>query len=329
MTDTTAPSGSVASGPMSFDEGTTAIENLLSDVPEEDSIEGAQATESKPEDSVTDDDDLTLSLDDEDVDGSEDQANAPKTAADDMLVTMDDGTTISVADLKTNSMFQRTFTRKTEELKQERIALEQEHQRRVAEAESELSQRRELVLELASRFLPQEPSIELLQSDPLGYIEAKAQYDEQMKKLSALDQQRRAEFEAGQARQTQEHQELKAREWDQFLTVLPKLKDTAKLEAFRKDVKEIGIAEYKLAPEELQNIVDHRYMRVLHDAIAYRKLVAKSKTTQQEVAAKPKLVQKQRMAPQSIQTRDQQGRFEQLRQTGSIDAAARAIESLL
>lgn len=329
MTDTTAPSGSVASGPMSFDEGTTAIENLLSDVPEEDSIEGAQATESKPEDSVTDDDDLTLSLDDEDVDGSEDQANAPKTAADDMLVTMDDGTTISVADLKTNSMFQRTFTRKTEELKQERIALEQEHQRRVAEAESELSQRRELVLELASRFLPQEPSIELLQSDPLGYIEAKAQYDEQMKKLSALDQQRRAEFEAGQARQTQEFQEVKAREWDQFLTVLPKLKDTAKLEAFRKDVKEIGIAEYKLAPEELQAIVDHRYMRVLHDAIAYRKLVAKSKTTQQEVAAKPKLVQKQRMAPQSIQTRDQQGRFEQLRQTGSIDAAARAIESLL
>lgn len=329
MTDTTAPSGSVASGPMSFDEGTTAIENLLSDVPEEDSIEGAQATESKPEDSVTDDDDLTLSLDDEDVDGSEDQDNAPKTAADDMLVTMDDGTTISVADLKTNSMFQRTFTRKTEELKQERIALEQEHQRRVAEAESELSQRRELVLELASKFLPQEPSIELLQSDPLGYIEAKAQYDEQMKKLSALDQQRRAEFEAGQARQTQEFQEVKAREWDQFLTVLPKLKDTAKLEAFRKDVKEIGIAEYKLAPEELQAIVDHRYMRVLHDAIAYRKLVAKSKTTQQEVAAKPKLVQKQRMAPQSIQTRDQQGRFEQLRQTGSIDAAARAIESLL
>lgn len=329
MTDTTAPSGSVAPGPMSFDEGATAIENLISDVPEEDSIEGAQATESKPEDSVTDDDDLTLSLDDEDVDGSEDQANAPKTAADDMLVTMDDGTTISVADLKTNSMFQRTFTRKTEELKQERIALEQEHQRRVAEAESELSQRRELVLELASKFLPQEPSIELLQSDPLGYIEAKAQYDEQMKKLTALDQQRRAEFEAAQAKQTQEYEEIKAREWDQFLTVLPKLKDTAKLEAFRKDVKDIGMAEYKLAPEELQNLVDHRYMRVLHDAIAYRKLVAKSKTVQQEVSTKPKLVQKQRMAPQSIQTRDQQGRFEQLRQTGSIDAAARAIESLL
>jgi hypothetical protein len=329
MTDTTAPSGSVASGPMSFDEGASAIENLISDVPEEDSIEGAQATESKPEDSVTDDDELTLSLDDEDVDGSEDQANAPKTAADDMLVTMDDGTTISVADLKTNSMFQRTFTRKTEELKQERIALEQEHQRRVAEAESELSQRRELVLEMASRFLPQEPSLELLQTDPIGYFEAKALHDEQMKKLTALDQQRRAEFEAGQARQTQEFQETKAREWDQFLTVLPKLKDTAKLEAFRKDVKDIGIAEYKLAPEELQAIVDHRYMRVLHDAIAYRKLVAKSKTVQQEVSTKPKLVQKQRMAPQAIQTRDQQGRFEQLRQTGSIDAAARAIESLL
>lgn len=329
MTDTTAPSGSVASGPMSFDEGTTAIENLLSDVPEEDSIEGAQATESKPEESVTDDDDLTLSLDDEDVDGSEDQANAPKTAADDMLVTMDDGTTISVADLKTNSMFQRTFTRKTEELKQERVALEQQFQQRVAEAETELAQRRELVLEMASRYLPQEPSIELLQSDPIGYIEAKAQYDEQMKKLTALDQQRRAEFEAGQAKQTQEYEEMKTREWDQFLTVLPKLKEPAKLEAFRKDVKDIGMAEYKLAPEELQNLVDHRYMRVLHDAIAYRKLVAKSKTTQQEVAAKPKLVQKQRMAPQAIQTRDQQGRFEQLRQTGSIDAAARAIESLL
>ena len=125
MTDTTAPSGSVASGPMSFDEGASAIENLISDVPEEDSIEGAQANESANPNPETDEEDITLSLDDEDVDGSEDQASAPKAAADDMLVTLDDGTTISVADLKTNSMFQRTFTRKTEELKQERVALEQ------------------------------------------------------------------------------------------------------------------------------------------------------------------------------------------------------------
>jgi hypothetical protein len=314
---------------MSFDEGASAIENLISDVPEEDSIEGAQANESKPQESETDEDGLTLSLDDEDVDGSEDQANAPKAAADDMLVTLDDGTTISVADLKTNSMFQRTFTRKTEELKAEKLASEEAFQKRVAEAETEISQRRELVLELASRFLPQEPTIDLLQSDPLGYIEAKAQYDEQMKKLTALDNQRRAEFEAGQAKQMQQFEEIKSQEWGQFLDALPKLKDTAKLEAFRKDVKDIGMAEYKLAPEELQNLVDHRYMRVLHDAIAYRKLVANAKTTKQEVSEKPKLVQKQRMAPQAIQARDQQGRFEQLRQSGSIDAAAKAIESLL
>lgn len=334
MTDTTtAPSGSVDNTPLSFDEGVLAIGNLLDDVPEMDSVKGDEATGSDDTSEVkTDEDDPELSLDDdEDVSGSDDQPDAPATASDDMLVTMDDGSTISIADLKTNSMFQRTFTRKTEELAQQRKALDQEHNERVAQATEEIQKQRDFILGLAGEFLPQEPTLEMLREDPVGYMEAKAVYEERMGKLNTLFQQQQGERDQLTAKQQQEAEEFKATEWGRFLDALPKLKDEKKLEAFRADVAEVAIKDYGLAPEELRQVIDHRYMRVLHDAIAYRKLVAKSKAVPEKVAAKPKLqAQRQRMSIPDVKARDAEGRFQALKKNpNDLRAAERSIMDTL
>lgn len=334
MTDTTtAPSGSVDNTSLSFDEGVAAIGNLLDDVPEMDSVEGDEAPGSEVKSEVeTDEDEITLSLDDdEDVSGSEDLPDAPLTASDDMLVTLEDGTTISIADLKTNSMFQRTFTRKTEELKQERIAFEQQHAERVAQATEEIRKQREFILEFAGEFIPQEPTLEMLREDPIGYMEAKATFEERMKKLNALAEQRQGETQKLTAKQQQEAEEFAASEWGKFLDAIPKLKDEKKLEAFRNDVKEIAIKDYGLAPEELKAVIDHRYQRVLHDAIAYRKLVQKSKTVPEKVAAKPKLqANKQRMSIPDVKARDETGRFQALKKNpNDLRAATLSIMDTL
>lgn len=342
MTDTTtAPSGSVDNAPLSFDQGVEAIAGLLNDIPETDSVKTEMApqtaetstavTDEANENAaeVTEEDALVDALTTEDEGSEESSTEAPATIPDTATVTLDDGTTISIADLKTGHMFQRVFTRKTEELKAEKQRIDSEYQQRVSEAERELSQKRDLILELANQFLPQEPDLSLMQTDPLAYMEQRAIYEQNMRKLNALDQQRQQQTAAQRQRQQEQQQAFVQEQRQKLYEYLPHLKDDKKREAFRTDISEIGIKKFGITAEEANSLNDARYVRILHDAIAYQKLKDKAGTVQKTVAAKPKLVQQQRMAPQAVQVRDRQGRFEALRNTGSIDAAAKSIEDLL
>lgn len=338
---TTAPSGSVDNAPLSFDQGVEAIAGLLNDIPETDSVktemapqpaETATTTAEAASENAADaneDDALVDALTTENDGSEESSTEAPETIPDTATVTLDDGTTISIADLKTGHMFQRVFTRKTEELKAEKQRFDSEYQQRVSEAERELSQKRDLILELASQFLPQEPDLSLMQTDPLAYMEQRAFYEQNMRKLSTLDQQRQQQTAAQQRKQQQEHADFMQEQRGKLMDLLPHLKDEKKRESFRTDISEIGIKKFGITAEEVSSLHDARYMRILHDAIAYQKLKDKAGTIQKTVAAKPKLVQQQRMAPQAVQNRDRQGRFEELRSKGSIDAAAKSIEDLL
>jgi hypothetical protein len=150
-----------------------------------------------------------------------------------------------------------------------------------------------------------------------------------MKMLNGLWQQKQQEEHQLTEKQQGDLADYVAEQKQQLLQKLPHLKDEGKREAFRKDIADIGGKVYGVTSEEVNTIADARYMQILHDAIAYQKLKAKAASVPQQVAAKPRLVQQQRMAPQAIQNRDRQGRFDSLRKTGSIDAAARAIEDLL
>jgi hypothetical protein len=316
---------------MSFDEGVSAIENLLGDVPETDSVEDAKA---KPATEVTeppvgDEDDALLSALDDGNEGETETTEpvAPAAIPDTAMVTLEDGTTISIADLKTNNMFQRVFTKKTEELKAEKIALHEEHQRKVSEAENEIRQKRDLILENWQLIVPKEPVYD--PNDPVSFLEETAAYNERMKMLNNLWQQKQQEAQKTNEQQQAQANEFIAAQKQLLVQKLPHLKDEGKREAFKKDISDIGGKVYGITSEEVGSIADARYIQILHDAIAYQKLKAKAATVQKQVAAKPKLVQQQRMAPQTIQERDRQGRFESLRKTGSIDSAARAIEALL
>lgn len=331
MPDTTAPSGSVEATPLSFDEGVSAIENLLGDVPDTDSVEDATA---KPAANVTEppvgdeDDDLLSALDDgNEAETETSEPGAPAAVPDTAMVTLEDGTSISIADLKTNNMFQRVFTKKTEELARHKDQLDADYKAKVSEAENEIRQKRDLILENWQLIVPKEPVYD--PNDPVSFLEETAAYNERMKVLNTLWQQKQQEAQKANEQQQAQANEFIAAQKQLLVQKLPHLKDEGKREAFKKDIADIGGKVYGITSEEVGSIADARYIQILHDAIAYQKLKAKAASVQKQVAAKPKLVQQQRMAPQTIQERDRQGRFESLRKTGSIDSAARAIEALL
>lgn len=336
MTDTTTSSetGPVDATPLSFDEGVNAIAGLLDDDPVTEPVKTEVATSSDPTptpeataEEVSDED---LVLDDAELAAlAEPEVEAPSAINDDTEVALEDGTKISIAQLKRNNLFQRDYTRKTEELKAERQRLDAEHQARVSEADREIASQREQIFALAREFLPEEPTLELFQSDPIAYVEQKALYDKRMKELSNLNEVRQRQAAEADQKQKAQFDEYFAEQRQEALKALPHLKDKAKLEAYHSDVGEIGFGFYGIKPEEFNQIADSRYFRVLHDAIQFQKLKRKASTVQKAVTEKPKLISQQRQAPQAAQVRDRQGRFEALRQTGSLAAAAKSIEDLI
>lgn len=329
MTDTTTSpeTGPVAATPLSFDQGIEAIGNLLSDDPETDLVGADEAPDSEV---TSDEDEPDLSLDDdEDGQAADVEAKAPE-LSDDMEIMLEDGEKITLAQLKRNNLFQRDYSRKTEELAHQRKAMDQEFSERVSQASEDIRQQREFILDYAQRFLPQEPPMQMLQEDPVGYMHAKAQFDEQVRVLNGINQQRAAEIEQQQQQSQAKLQEFRDAEWSAFLESVPKLKDKGKLETFRGDVANIAIKEYKLEPDELKSIHDHRFLRVIHDAIAYRKLLAKQPKVQETVKAKPKLQTQQRMSVQDVKARDAEGRFQALKKNPTdLRAAERSIMDTL
>jgi len=328
----TAP---VELSPMSEDEGERAIESLLSGnlaKPDPD-----PAKEAQPAADVVDDDDLAgLAIDSED-EGDEPEgkpAPAPETVGDDYVVTLSDGQQISIGDLKRNNLFQRDYSRKTEELKAERARVEQESRQWRETEEKSLVEKRNAVLMLAQHFLPQEPNPEMLDQsspnyDPIGFMTAEQDYKRRVASLQGVLAQQEQETKAHQEKQQAEAQQALAREFAEFRTRLPKFQDKAKADAFKSEAQVILKDVYNLDPNVIDRISSAAYLHILHDAVQFQKLKAKGSQAVKQLSSAPKLEGRQRSTPLTEQARDERGRFEALRKTGSVEDADRAIEAFL
>jgi len=135
---------------------------------------------------------------------------------------------------------------------------------------------------------PSPPTKELFDQDPIGYMEqkmaydeAKAQYDTQMTEMQKVAaQQSEAQQAAMQAYLQQEKQALMA--------VMPEFGDAQKATKLRENLVRGGSEFYGYQPEEIGNVMDHRAIMVLKDAVAYRNLMAgKDKAAKKVSGAKP------------------------------------------
>lgn len=338
MTDTTtSPSGTVDNTSLSFDEGIAAIGNLLPDDPETDLAGSDEANGSEVKSEVeNDEDEPDLSLDDDELGEAAEVEAKASDLSDDTEIVLEDGEKISLAQLKRNNLFQRDYTRKTEELAQQRKALDQEHNERVAQATEDLRKKRDFILGIAGKVLPQKPTRPELSAseDPFAwneYAEQKEIYESRIEELNQLAAQDNEEAQKISAQKQKEAEEFEATEWTKFLNAVPKLKDETKLQEFRADVKDIAIGVFGIKPEELHAVKDSRFQLILYKAIAYEKALARTKTVQETVKAKPKLqANRQRMSIPDVKARDETGRFQALKKNpNDLRAAERSIMDTL
>lgn len=288
---------------------------------------GTQAVEEdaeKPENTDEEaDEDLDIEGDDEDTDTEqEDDTQAPKDdfATDVAKIKLDDGSVVTVAELKKGHLRVADYTRKSMEVAQERKAVE-EHKSRVSSLEAALTQQREFVASLASQFIPQPPDRAIMDHDPLGYMQAKAAYDDQMATLMQLQQQR---DEAAQRQQHETVEQAKARletERTALFEAMPDLKDPKRMEQLKADVGNVFLPHYGFSQEELDG-ADHRMIKVIRDAIKYQKLLAKKSETKAKVESKPPVMASgKRRSAEGQQQTERQRAMDRLTKTGSFKDA--------
>lgn len=121
---------------------------------------------------------------------------------------------------------------------------------------------------------PVEPARELFETDPIGYMDAKLKYDEQLQAYSAqmqqmeqvAQQQTQAEQAAQQAYLQQEMMNLQK--------IIPEFADQSKATQIKDKLITSGTEIYGYEADEIAQVMDHRAIRVLHDAIKYQELMS-------------------------------------------------------
>jgi hypothetical protein len=167
---------------------------------------------------------------------------------------------------------------------------------------------------------PQAPSEELFQSDPMAYMEQQLQYQKDQQAFQEKVGYMQQQAQANQQTNEQARSAYLSQEVEMLKGFHPELFDAEKGPEVKERLVTQASESYGFSPEEINGVMDHRHMRVLMDAIAYRQLNSESgkKRVEQKVQAKQVRSTKRKVNADQQQRQKQRDR---LKQTGDIEDA--------
>ena len=323
----------------SYDEQVEDLSNLLGD-PETDPVEDDQDEAAAPVEPVEEEEDPLFADDDaEDVgtedadetDGSDEpEIKGGRFAPDSAKVTLDDGTVITVADLKRNNLFQRDYTKKTTELKAQETEV-QTLRSEVDQYAQSLNQSREYLAWYAETHLPKDPGRFAGDPvrDPVAYMQWQQQRDTWLEHQQAYQafQQQKADDDQRKSGETQKQAQARIkREQEALFKAIPVLKDPKKGQEAWNTLVSGATEHYGFPAEEVNGLTDHRFALVLRDALAYRRIKAKASQVPEKLTQKPPVRPGRRAAPDARESQGRKERSERLRNSGSLEAGIAALQ---
>ena len=318
-----------------MEEAVTSFEQYLEpeeDKPEEAQIE-SQADETVEEEIVEEEelqaDDFeeteeTETLDDEQDETeevSEPQLYAVKINGEDVEVTIDE--------LQSSYSRQADYTRKTQELAQQRKTVE-EQQSEVAKNEAiykELLPKMEAAL---SESLGDEPNWETLYSnDPIGYVRERDLWNEKQQKLQAVQAEQTRLQEEDQVKQQEQIQKYMQYGEKQILNHVPEWKDNTIQQEEKLAIRDHAINDLGFTAEEINKVYDYRLLMGLRNSWMQNKTqkAVKKKPTQKASArnrvAKPGSVSRKKTSTPLKKSKAR------LAKSGKVQDAAKVFEQLI
>ena len=282
------------------------IDSQANETVEEEIVED-EVVEEQQLDSEDDDFEESETLEEEQVeleDQPETQLYALNVNGEQVEVTLDE--------LQNGYSRQKDYTRKTQELAQQRKAIEQQ--------QAELVQNENLYKELLPKLeaslnegLGTEPDWEqLYANDPIGYVRERDLYNEKKEKLTAVQsEQQRLQHEA-QASQNEQIQKYMEYGEQEILKSVPEWKDT------------------KVATsQEIDQIYDYRLLKGLRNAWLYNKVNKQTKKTPTQKASVRNRVAKPGSVTNKKSSTPLKRSRQKLAKTGTVQDAAKVFEQLL
>lgn len=315
MSDETNPDSGV-SGDLSLDQAASL----------------ADSYDEQPEEQQEDDQSVeTDQSEDQDHDDSDDQAEEGDEQSDDDSEEIEhDGQKYKIPKALKDSFLKGVdYTHKTQQLAEQRKAIEQHAQALVEERQYYANHLTGLVQGLASQVnqLPSdEQLLELSRTDPNAYLQAKAERDY---KLNQLNQAQQAQQLLARQQEIEDQRATAAQlenERNSLLTKLPNWKDEKVAAKERADISGYLSAEGYTA-DELAGITDHRALLVARKAMLYDQFMAgKGKENKQPPQKQIKSLpagNKGKAAPKVDQSL-----VKTFKRSGSIDDALRILNGL-
>ena len=168
--------------------------------------------------------------------------------------------------------------------------------------------------------MPEYPSEELRNSDPLGYLEAEADYRRAVDARSRWEQQARAVMEQEQRYKQQENERFISEQAAKVAEWMPEFANPEKQAEIIQDIKIKSQKHYGLTDEQLNTVKTSDELRILRDALKYRELVENKAKSQQKVeGARPVVKSAAKRADEAGRASNAKKAKAAMKRTGSVD----------
>lgn len=318
-------------GESESDEESQSSDESEEDEEESDSDEDDESEEEEDEDESdeedeeedeSEEDEVDEDADEEtDDDSDEPQTYTVKVAGDEVEVTLDE--------LKAGYSRTQDYTQKSMALAEGRRELQSDVQ-----ALGEVRARYDESLAIVERVLQvDEPDWEQLRKDqPEQYEQMRAAFAERKEQIEAVRAERTQMVQEAQEAEEQARAETLSGQADLLLAKIPAWVDEDVAKAEKARMLEHAMTAYGYEPEEL-DIVDHRHVLALRDAMRFHELNTKGEEVKDKVRRKRR--KRTTLKPgtpktgKSKKSKSSAARARKLAQTGHIKDGAAAIEDII
>lgn len=221
------------------------------------------------------------------------------------------------------------YTRKTQQLAEQRKALDAEAQSviQARQLRDAYAERLQMIEQMLTAQDSNEDLDSLKENDPIGYAVRVAEMQQKEKQMYAVQAERQRIAQEQQAEYGQNMQKYLATQAQELTKVIPEYADPEKGEVLRNDLRKFA-RSVGFSDEDLSNVVDHRQVLTLYKAMQYDKLQQSKPQVTKRVSEAPKTLKSgngNKTTDHDRMKRDKQ----QLRQTGKVRDAAKIFEQFL
>ena len=300
------------------------------ETPETEEAEPAEEEESQP---IEEDESLEEESEEESPDTDEE-------AEEDLLyaVTVNgEEQEVSLDELMKGYSRQSDYTRKTQEVSEQRKEFDAMKQNMAQEYQQIQAERQQYTQALQSLMEGSMAGIDkfanvdwevLKETDPIEYVTRKEEFREAQEKVQNLQREQHVAQQRHHAQSQHEHRQMLQQETTALVTALPDWGDSGKQPAIAKNIRSYAM-ENGFTKEELDSLVDHRSILVLLKAQKYDQL-QNSDVRGKKLKNKPRVIRSGTGGDKKADSKSRRtAKMKRLRSSGHVDDAASILEDMM